>query len=257
VAGTKVVILAGGRGTRLAEETHAIPKPMVRIGDRPILWHIMGCYARAGFTDFVIACGYKGDVIKEYFTNYFSHRSDLTVDLATGETQILAPRSENWRVTLADTGLDTMTGGRLRRLAPMLGERFLMTYGDGLADVPFDALLRHHESTGALATVTAVSPPPRFGALEVSGGLVSSFAVKTTDRSARINGGFFVIEPEVLDLIEDDATVFENGPLPALARQGRLAAYEHDGFWMPMDTVRDRDVLDGLAGSEVPPWTTA
>ena len=252
--GTKVVILAGGRGTRLSEETHAIPKPMVRLAGRPMLWHIMKLYADAGFTDFVIACGYKGYVIKEYFTNYFRHESDLRVDLRTGETEILAPRSEEWSVTLADTGIDSMTGGRLKRLAPMLDSRFLMTYGDGLSDVPITDVIAHHEALGALATITAVSPPPRFGALELEDGRVRRFSEKPDDHGARINGGFFVIEPEVLDLIDDDSTVFEAGPLRTLAEQGRLAAYEHDGFWMPMDTLRERDALNSLAESPRPPW---
>lgn len=252
--GTRVVILAGGRGTRLAEETHAIPKPMVRIGGRPILWHIMNIYARAGFDDFVIACGYKGYVIKEYFTNYFRHESDLQVDLGTGETTVLEPRSQGWKVTLADTGVDSMTGGRLKRLAPLLEDRFLLTYGDGLADVPIEKVIAHHEQRDALATVTAVSPPPRFGALELDGGMVRHFREKPGDMSARINGGFFVVEREVLDLIDGDDTVFEAGPLAILAERGRLAAYEHDGFWMPMDTLRDRDDLDRLAQSGRPPW---
>jgi glucose-1-phosphate cytidylyltransferase len=256
VTGMRVVILAGGRGTRLSEETHAIPKPMVLIGGRPILWHVMNHYAQAGFTDFVVACGYRGYVIKEYFTNYVRHESDLTVDLGTGETEVLSPCAEDWSITLIDTGLDTMTGGRLKRLAPFLQERFLMTYGDGLSNVPIDAVIEHHEKSDALATVTAVSPPPRFGVLELSGGLVSRFAEKPVDTGSRINGGYFVVEPDVLELVEDDSTVFEAGPLTTLAEQGRLAAYEHDGFWMPMDTVRDRDTLNHLAESEVPPWTT-
>lgn len=250
----KVVILAGGRGTRLSEETRTIPKPMVTIGGRPMLWHIMKHYARFGFDDFVIACGYKGYVIKEYFTNYLIHESDLTIRLGTGETTVLAPRSENWTVTLADTGLETMTGGRLRRLAPMLEERFLLTYGDGLSNVPIDRVINHHEATGAAATITAVSPPPRFGALEIHDGLVHRFAEKPIDTRDRINGGFFVVEPEVLDLIEGDDTVFEAEPLGSLARDGKLAAYDHDGFWMPMDTLRERDQLNELAATGSPPW---
>jgi glucose-1-phosphate cytidylyltransferase len=193
-------------------------------------------------------------VIKEYFTNYFRHESDLRVDLSTGDTHVLAPRTEGWTVTLADTGIDSMTGGRLKRLAPLLGDRFLLTYGDGLSDVPIDAVIRHHEAQDALATITAVSPPPRFGALELSDGKVSRFREKPDDHGARINGGFFVVEPDVLDLVEDDATVFEDGPLTTLAAQGRLAAYEHDGFWMPMDTLRERDELDALAQTPRPPW---
>lgn len=251
----KVVILAGGRGTRLAEETRTIPKPMVPIGGRPIIWHIMRHYARFGFDDFVIACGYRGYVIKEYFANYLMHESDLRVDLGSGEVTVLSPRSEKWRVTLTDTGVDSMTGGRLARLAPLLTERFLLTYGDGLSNVSVDRLLAHHEATGALATITAVNPPPRFGTLRIAGDLVTEFAEKPLVANDRINGGFFVVEPQVLDLIDGDDCVFEGRPLEILARQRKLAAYVHDGFWMPMDTLRDRDELDRLAQEQAPPWT--
>lgn len=250
----KVVILAGGRGTRLSEETRTIPKPMVLIGGRPILWHIMKHYARFGYDDFIIACGYKGYVIKEYFTNYLLHESDLTIDLGTGETEVLTPRTEQWRVTVVDTGLDSMTGGRLRRLAPLLTEPFLLTYGDGLSDVPIDRVVDHHRSTGARATVTAVNPPPRFGALRIADGLVTRFAEKPVVAKDRINGGFFVVEPDVLHLLDSDQCVFEGKPLEALAQRGQLAAYAHDGFWMPMDTLRDRDELNRLAASPSPPW---
>ncbi|MGO4258804.1 glucose-1-phosphate cytidylyltransferase [Marmoricola sp. RAF53] len=251
----KVVILAGGRGTRLSEETRTIPKPMVPIGGRPIIWHIMKHYARHGFDDFVVACGYKGYALKEYFANYRMYESDLTVDLGTGQNTVLAERAEKWRVTLVDTGVDTMTGGRLGRLAPILTERFMLTYGDGLGNVPLDRVLEHHERTGALATVTAVSPPPRFGTLRITDGLVTEFAEKPLLAKDRINGGFFVVEPEVLGLLDGDDCVFEGRPLERLADDGRLAAYVHDGFWMPMDTLRDRDELDRLAQAEVPPWT--
>lgn len=250
----KVVILAGGRGTRLSEETRTIPKPMVPIGGRPIIWHIMRHYARYGYDDFVIACGYKGYVIKEYFANYLKHESDLTVDLATGDTLVLAPRSEQWRVTLIDTGEDVMTGGRLARLASILTDRFLLTYGDGLGNIPLDRVLAHHERTRALATVTAVSPPPRFGTLRIEGGMVVEFAEKPLLAKDRINGGYFVLEPEVLELLDGDSCVFEGAPLEALAARNRLAAYQHDGFWMPMDTLRDRDELDRLAQADAPPW---
>ncbi|MFL6106647.1 MAG: glucose-1-phosphate cytidylyltransferase [Marmoricola sp.] len=252
----KVVILAGGRGTRLSEETRTIPKPMVPIGGRPIIWHIMKHYARFGFDDFVIACGYKGYVIKEYFANYRMHESDLTVDLSSGESTVLAERSEKWRVTLVDTGADTMTGGRLARLAPMLTERFLLTYGDGLGNVPIDSVVHHHERTRASATVTAVSPPPRFGTLRIDDGLVTEFAEKPLLAKDRINGGFFVVEPEVLGLLDGDNCVFEGKPLETLANKGKLAAFVHDGFWMPMDTLRDRDELDRLSLADVPPWTS-
>jgi len=251
---TKVVILAGGRGTRLSEETHAIPKPMVSIGGRPIIWHIMSHYARHGFDDFVVACGYKGYVLKEYFSNYLRHRSDIRVDLASGEEIVLSGDAEDWRVTLVDTGDDTMTGGRIRRLQPHLDGRFLLTYGDGVSNVPLDRLIAHHEATGATATITAVSPPPRFGMLEIADGKVQAFAEKPSRPHDRINGGFFVVEPEIFALLDGDDCVFEVGPLESLARAGKLAAYVHDGFWHPMDTLRDRDELDALARSGNPPW---
>lgn len=251
---TKVVILAGGRGTRLAEETRTIPKPMVLIGGRPILWHIMRHYARYGFDDFVIACGYKGYLIKEYFTHYLRHESDLTIRLATGEATVLEPRSEDWTVTLVDTGLDSMTGGRIRRLRPYLDERFLLTYGDGLSNVPIDAVIDRHETSGATVTVTAVSPPPRYGALQLDGPWVSRFDEKPTETKDAINGGFFVAEPAVFDLLDGDDCVFEAGPLRALASAGRLAAYRHHGFWMGMDTIRERDQLNEMAASGNPPW---
>jgi len=252
----KVVILAGGRGTRLSEETHAIPKPMVDIAGRPILWHIMKHYADHGFVDFVIACGYKGYVIKEYFTNYLIHQNDLTVDLATGHVDLLSRTRENWRVTLVDTGRDSMTGGRLGRLRHLLGERFLLTYGDGLSDVPVDETIAFHERSGATVTVTAVSTPPRFGLLDITDRMVTRFQEKPTGTQDRINGGFFVVEPAALDLVDGDQCVFETQVLGPLASKGELAAYEHDGFWMPMDTLRDRDELNRLAAEGTPPWAT-
>jgi glucose-1-phosphate cytidylyltransferase len=248
------VILAGGRGTRLSEETRLVPKPMVSIGGRPILWHIMRHYARYGYNDFVIACGYKGYIIKEYFANYLMHESDLSVRLGTGETTVLSPPTEDWTVTLADTGADSMTGGRIRRLRPFLGERFLLTYGDGLCNVPLDQLVALHEEIGATVTVTAVSPPPRFGALQIEGPWVRQFTEKPVATHDRINGGFFVVEPDIFDLIDGDDCVFETGPLSTLAESGRLAAYPHDGFWMGMDTIRERDQLDAMAQEAVPPW---
>jgi len=252
----KVVILAGGRGTRIAEETHAIPKPMVMIGGRPIIWHIMKHYARFGYDDFVIACGYKGYVIKEYFTNYLRHQSDVTVNLSTGATTVLSGHSEDWTVTMADTGAESMTGGRIARLRPFLEDRFLLTYGDGLSNVPIDRLVARHEDAQATVTVTAVSPPPRFGALEIVDGHVRRFAEKPIDRHDRINGGYFVVEPEIFDSLTGDDCVFEGDPLSSLARAGQLAAYAHDGFWMAMDTVRERDELNRLALQDPPPWTT-
>jgi len=251
----KTVILAGGRGTRLAEETHAIPKPMVDIGGRPILWHIMQHYAAYGHADFVVALGYKGYVIKEYFANHLMHECDMAVDLASGTVEYLSQSSQDWKVTLIDTGADSMTGGRIKRLSGLLDERFLLTYGDGLSDVPIDEVVRHHEESGALATVTAVHPPPRFGALGISDGKVTDFREKPQDSHDRINGGYFVVEPEVLDLIDGDATPFETTPLAVLAERGQLAAYEHDGFWMPMDTLRERDELNRIWESGNAPWT--
>jgi len=250
----KVVILAGGRGTRLSEETQAIPKPMVDIAGRPILWHIMKHYAAYGFDDFVIACGYKGYVIKEYFANYLIHQNDLKVDLARGHVDVLSHEHEDWTVTLVDTGLESMTGGRVKRLEHLLGERFLMTYGDGLSDVPIDKTIAFHSESGALATVTAVSTPPRFGHLEIESGKVSQFQEKPSGTRDRINGGFFVVEPEVIELLEGDESVFELAALAVLADRGQLAAYEHDGFWMGMDTLRDRDELNRLAQRGSAPW---
>ncbi len=250
----QVVILAGGRGTRLAEETHAIPKPMVEIGGRPILWHIMSIYAAQGFREFVIALGYKGYLIKEYFANFRRHNSDFAVDLATGNITYLSSPAEEWRVTLIDTGLNTMTGGRVRRLKDLLPQRFLLTYGDGLADVDLASLIAHHERAGALATVTAVHSEPRFGALLLRDGRVAAFREKPTGQDARINGGFFVMEPQVLDLIPGDDCVLEAAPLATLATNGQLAAYVHNGFWKPMDTVRDRDELQAMWASGQVQW---
>ncbi len=250
----KTVILAGGRGTRLAEETNAVPKPMVMIGGRPILWHIMNHYATYGHRDFVVALGYKGYVIKEYFANHLLHECDIELDLADGTVTYLSQSQVDWRVTLIDTGSETMTGGRVKRLAPLLTGRFLLTYGDGLSDVPIDRVIAHHEATGASATVTAVHPPPRFGALGVHDGFVTDFREKPGDRQDWINGGFFVVEPEVVDLVDGDAMPFEQTPLTTLAQRGQLAAYEHEGFWMPMDTLRERDELNRLWDSGEAPW---
>jgi glucose-1-phosphate cytidylyltransferase len=250
----KVVILAGGRGTRLAEETHAIPKPMVMVGGRPILWHIMAHYAAYGFTDFVVALGYKGYVVKEYFANYLIHQNDLSIDLGAGQVEVLSRHPEDWRVTLVDTGDSTMTGGRLQRLGSLLTEPFMLTYGDGLSDVPIDVLLRTHQERRALATVTAVHPPPRFGALGIEGGMVTRFREKPIESQDRINGGFFVFQPEVLGLLTGDGCVLEGGPMSTLADKGGLAAYEHDGFWLPMDTLRDLDELNRLWYEGNAPW---
>lgn len=251
----KVVILAGGFGTRLAEETRVIPKPMVRIGDRPMLWHIMSHYARFGLTDFVIALGYKGYVIKEYFANYRAHQSDFTIQLENGEVTYSSHPAENWRVTLVDTGLNTMTGGRIARVKEHLEGTFMLTYGDGLGNVNLDALMRHHSASKACATVTAVRPTPRFGQLDVRDGVVQVFREKPTRARDRVNGGFFVMEPAIFDELTGDDCVLEAEPLAHLASEGKLAAFEHDGFWMPMDTLRERDELEALWKTGDAPWT--
>jgi glucose-1-phosphate cytidylyltransferase len=252
----KAVILAGGLGTRISEETNLRPKPMVEIGGQPILWHIMKSYAAFGVTDFVICCGYRGYMIKEYFANYLLHSADVTVDLASGRIDILAPRSENWRVTMVDTGLSTMTGGRLKRVAHHLaGETaFCLTYGDGLADLDIGKLVDFHHGHGKLATVTAVRSPARFGALSRDGAKVSGFLEKHRDEGGWINGGFFVLSPRVIDFIKDDSTVWEVDPLMTLASRGELMAFEHSGFWQPMDTLRERNILENLWQSGEAPW---
>jgi glucose-1-phosphate cytidylyltransferase len=252
----KAVILAGGRGTRLSEETGLRPKPMVEIGGRPILWHIMKIYAAHGITDFVICLGYKGWMIKDFFLDYRRLSSDIRVDLGRDTVEILRPVREDWRITLVDTGEATQTGGRLRRVAPHLtGEdAFCMTYGDGVADVDIAALVAFHRAHGKPATVTAVAPPGRFGALARDGDRVTAFTEKPAGDGGRINGGFFVLAPSTLDRITDDATVWEDGPLPSLAAEGALMAYDHHGFWQPMDTLRDRDTLERLWSSGAAPW---
>jgi glucose-1-phosphate cytidylyltransferase len=252
----KAVILAGGRGTRLAEETAIRPKPMVEIGGRPILWHIMKGYAAHGVSDFIVCLGYKGWQIKEWFLNYRLHSSDIAIDLATGQVELLRPAAEPWRITLVDTGEDTMTGGRLKRIAPHLvgQDAFCMTYGDGVGDVDITAQIAFHRTHGRLATVAAVAPPGRFGALSRVGTRVDSFTEKPPGDGGTINGGFFVLSPRVLDRIEGDATVWENEPLVSLARDGELCAYDHRGFWQPMDTLRDREQLERLWASGDAPW---
>lgn len=250
-----VVILAGGFGTRLAEETSTRPKPMVEIGGHPILWHIMNIYAAHGHKDFFVACGYKGHLIKEYLTKFRLHHADYRVNLATGDITVLQGGDLDWRVSAIDTGLETMTGGRIGRLRKFLdGQRFLATYGDGVGDVDISRLLDFHQTHGKLATVTAVRPPARFGSLALEGHVVTEFREKPQVEQGWINGGYFVFEPEVLDLLTADETILERGPLEALAKRGELQAYFHDGFWQPMDTLRDRQSLEAHWASGQAPW---
>ncbi len=252
----KAVILAGGLGTRLSEETVHRPKPMVEIGGKPILWHIMKMYSAHGINDFIVCCGYRGYVIKEYFANYFLHTSDVTFDLRENSMEVLDKRAEAWRVTLIDTGEHSMTGGRLRRVAGYLkGEdAFCFTYGDGVSDVDISSTIEFHKSHGKLATLTAAAPPGRFGALDIQQGSVRQFSEKPAGDGAFINGGFFVLSPGALDYLEDDATVWEQEPLMRLAADGELMAYEHEGFWQCMDTVRDMTLLENLWDSGKAPW---
>jgi glucose-1-phosphate cytidylyltransferase len=252
----KVVILAGGLGTRLAEETVTRPKPMVEIGEKPILWHIMKTYGHYGFNEFIIALGYKGYMVKEYFANYAMHNSDLTFDMCTGATEVHSSTTEPWKVTLVDTGADTMTGGRLRRVAPYLGgETFMMTYGDGVADVRIDQLIEFHRAHGKAATVTAVQPIGRFGVMRLDeNATVRAFEEKPQGEGGWINGGFFALEPSVLDRIEDDDVMFEHAPLEGLTADGQLVACRHEGFWQPMDTLRDKRHLDDLWAGGNAPW---
>lgn len=251
----KVVILAGGLGTRMAEETEVKPKPMVEIGGRPILWHIMMHYAHYGFNHFVIALGYKGEVIKKYMVDYCALNSNLTVNMQTGEITIMDGYKPDWTVELVDTGTQTMTGGRVKRLAKYLNnETFMMTYGDGVSDVNLDELLRFHYSHGKLATLTAVRPIARFGHLEMDGDFVANFTEKSQTQEGWINGGFFVLEPEVLDYIDGDMTFWERDPLERLSRDNQLMAYRHDSFWQCMDTLRDKMTLEKLWESDNPPW---
>ena len=249
-----VVILCGGRGTRLMEETDVRPKPMVEIGGKPILWHIMNIYGASGFKEFALALGYKGDVIKLYFHNYHLLNSDLSVSLQTGEV-LSSPNSVNdWKVHLVDTGPQTMTGGRVRRLRERLTNTFMMTYGDGVADVDLNKLVAFHRSHGKIATLTAVRPPARFGEIRFDGDRVSAFQEKPQATEGWINGGFFVLEPPVFDYIRDDATILEREPLEQLAKDGELMAYRHEGFWHSMDTLRDKRVLETLWQHDRAPW---
>ncbi|PYY79154.1 glucose-1-phosphate cytidylyltransferase [Pseudomonas sp. TKO26] len=252
----KAVILAGGLGSRLSEETSSRPKPMVEVGGRPILWHIMKIYSHYGVNDFVICLGYKGYVIKEYFANYFLHMSDVTFDMTKNKMEVHQNNAEPWRVTLVDTGAESQTGGRLRRVRKYLepGEDFCFTYGDGVADVDISKLVAFHKAHGKKATVTATQPPGRFGALNIKNHHVESFREKPHGDDSWINGGYFVLKPEVIDLIESDGTIWEREPLEALARDHQLLAYEHGGFWQPMDTLREKQQLEDLWERKVAPW---
>jgi len=253
----KAVILAGGLGTRLSEETHLKPKPMVEIGGRPILWHVMKIYSSHGINDFVICAGYKGYIIKEYFANYFLHMSDVTFDMSNNSMEVHQKNAEPWKITVVDTGDETMTGGRIKRVEDYIGdETFCLTYGDGVGDIDITALINFHKHSGRLASLTGVQPPGRFGAIDLDEDKVLSFQEKPQGDGSWINGGFFVLSPAVLDLITDDATVWEKKPLESLAKQGELGIYRHEGFWRPMDTLRDRIELENLWGSQSAPWKT-
>lgn len=252
----KTIILAGGFGTRLAEYTDVIPKPMVSVGGRPMLWHIMRSYAYFGHKDFYLALGYKAEIIKEYFLHYRSLNADFTVDLATGAVLPHHKDDADWRVTLVDTGLNSMTGGRVKRLQSFIGnEPFMLTYGDGVADVDINALIAFHRSHGKMVTVTAVHPGARFGELVINGSQITSFKEKPQTGHGWVNGGYFVIEPEFFEMIGGDDAVLERGPLESAAMQGELMAYQHDGFWQCMDTKRDRDLLEELWTKGIAPWT--
>jgi glucose-1-phosphate cytidylyltransferase len=253
----KTVILAGGRGTRLLEETALRPKPMVEIGGKPLLWHIMHIYASHDYKDFLVACGYRGEMIKEYFRNVYVHTNDYVIDLRDGSINVQNGGVIDWRVGVIDTGLDTMTGGRVRRLRSWLGdETFMVTYGDGVGSVDISALVRFHRSHGRIATVTAVRPPARFGALNLSGSEVASFSEKSQLNEGWINGGFFVFEPRVLDYLDGDDCILEREPLERLACDRQLMAFKHEGFWQPMDTLREKELLESLWATGRAPWKT-
>jgi glucose-1-phosphate cytidylyltransferase len=251
----KAVILAGGFGTRISEETDNIPKPMINIGNKPILWHIMKSYSVYGITDFIICCGYKGYVIKEYFANYFLHMSDVTFSIKENKMHVHQERAEPWTVTLVDTGEETMTGGRIKRIKKYVeDEDFCLTYGDGVSDINIGKLIKYHKRQGTLATLTAVYPPGRFGALDISNDKVRTFKEKPKGDGVRVNGGFFVLSPKIIDLIKDDSTVWERGPMESLAMKGQMSAFNHDGFWQPMDTLRDKIFLQKLWSEGNAPW---
>jgi glucose-1-phosphate cytidylyltransferase len=250
----KLVILAGGLGTRISEESSLKPKPMIEIGGKPILWHIMKYYSCFGINEFVICCGYKSYVIKEYFANYHLHQSNFCVNTIDGTTEIYDQGNEDWKVNLIDTGKHTMTGGRLKRISQFVGDTFCMTYGDGLSNIDISKLIEFHEKSGLEATVSAVKPPGRFGALEIENGKAKRFLEKPQGDGSYINGGFFVLNKSVLDKIKDDSTVFEKDPLRSLAEDGQLATYIHDGFWQPMDTLREKNILEKLFTENNAEW---
>jgi glucose-1-phosphate cytidylyltransferase len=252
----KVVLLAGGLGTRISEETHLKPKPMIEVGGKPILWHIMKLYSEHGVNEFIVCCGYKGYVIKEYFANYFLHMSDVTFNMVANKMEVHQHKAEPWQVTLVDTGDETMTGGRLKRVEKYIRDEdsFCLTYGDGVADLDISAQIAFHKKHGKLATVTAVQPPGRYGALQLNGEQVTGFTEKPRGDGGRINGGFFVLSPKCLEFVEGDRTSWESEPLIRLAAQGELMAFEHDGFWQPMDTLRDKNLLEELWNSGKAPW---
>ena len=254
----KAVILAGGLGTRISEETDNIPKPMIRIGHQPILWHIMKMYSTHGITEFIICCGYKGYVIKEYFSNYFLHMSDVTFCMKKNKMEVHHKRAEPWTITLVDTGEGTMTGGRIKRIEEYIKneDSFCLTYGDCVSNVNITELVNFHKQQQTLSTLTAVYPPGRFGALDISNGKVNLFKEKPQGDGNRINGGFFVLSPKVIDLIDGDSTVWEQKPMEILATQGEISAFEHNGFWQPMDTLRDKNYLEELWESGESPWKT-
>jgi glucose-1-phosphate cytidylyltransferase len=251
----KVLILAGGYGTRLSEETEIRPKPMVEIGGKPILWHIMKTYSHYGFNEFIILLGYKGYYIKEYFANYFLHQSDITFDMSNGEMKVHNNTSEPWKVTLLDTGIDSQTGGRIKRAKDFIeNETFMLTYGDGVSDVNLEKLLKFHYKNKSTVTMTAIQPAGRFGALDIEDNIIRKFIEKPAGDGSWINGGFMVCEPQILDYIESDSTVLEKNPLQTLAQEGKLTAYKHQGFWQCMDTLRDKFILNDLWNKNQAPW---
>jgi len=250
----KAVILAGGLGTRISEETQVKPKPMIEIGGMPILWHIMKIYSAYDINDFVICCGYKGYMVKEYFANYFLHMSDVTFDVKNNKMEVHRKFAEPWKVTLVDTGLQTMTGGRLKRVKDYLESTFCFTYGDGLGDIDLSKLIKFHKEKNTIATVTSVQPPGRFGLLNIEGDKISKFLEKPSGDGNWINGGFFVLEPKVFDYLEDDSTIWEREPLEKLVKKGQLSVYKHTNFWQPLDTLRDKDYLEKLWASGKAPW---